>query len=1077
MSRHSYFFLFVFLFSAGNIFSQRSSHYIRNYLPREYKGFNQMWQMTQDENGLMYFAGTSDVFVYDGLQWESVKIKNGAANRQIVRDSATGIIYVGAVDEFGYLERNANGKLHYVSLSAPLDSVKKVFTDVWKIYCLGGKTYFQSSERIFVVKDKKVISTVEPSGENDFALSFTDGKDLYVRERNVGFMKVTSDGKLLATPGGEIFSTLRLLGMIPWKKNEQLLLTGDRGFYLMNDRTDSSGSFYHPFKSDSFLVNSGVLGCLWVNDSTIAVNTRSGIGFYDRQFHLKEIINKTSGLADESIAALYLDREKNIWVAHNNGLTCIAYNSTALFYDDKSGYTGTPCMVYRFNGILYLATSQGLFKKEELNKNNADEIRFVPAATFQTEVWDVRAHMGELFVATSEGLYWMHDGKEEMLNSEYTDYINCSDDNKTIVTGEKGSFSVFEHERGKKPVLVKHYIVAGDELLRMSRIHPAAGEKNIEQVWAVNRFKNILKINFNLNDSVAAVTRYDTSNGLKNIEHYFVESSDTVYFFDVDLAMRYVPALDHGAHSKCFITSKELFDRLYELHTEKIDFPIDNRLNLQAMNDVNGIYFGAEKEKVFAVRYIAGSLFEENGIQFALAEPDHKLWLLSNDLILHAGTADNNRSKKNVAVIIRYVSIGKDSVIMQGTDSSFVVNENEIAYKFNSIAFRYAAPYFMFNEQPKFSYRLDGLDTNWSAPSNSFTKEYNNLGEGTYTFRVRATNELGMIAREATYTFTILPPWYRTWWAYSFYILSFIGLFWISIRISARRLRMQKQKLEVLVSERTAEVVFQKQQIEKQKTELETAYTEIQDSIHYAERIQNAILPVQYEMAAHLPEAFVFFRPRNIVSGDFYWYTWRDNKSFLACVDCTGHGVPGAFMSLIGNTLLNQIIIEKKTDSPDQVLNMLHEGVRHSLKQDTGGETRDGMDIAFVIIDHEKNELHYAGANRALWYVRDGNFNEIKADKFPIAGDQFEEKRIFSGHTVEMKKGDVFYLSTDGYADQFGGERGKKFMVKQFQKVLLGIAGDDMKQQRSIIEKSFLHWKGEHDQVDDVLVIGFRYLN
>ena len=155
------------------------------------------------------------------------------------------------------------------------------------------------------------------------------------------------------------------------------------------------------------------------------------------------------------------------------------------------------------------------------------------------------------------------------------------------------------------------------------------------------------------------------------------------------------------------------------------------------------------------------------------------------------------------------------------------------------------------------------------------------------------------------------------------------------------RSRLQKERLEKIVKDRTAEVVHQKQEIETQKSKLESAYTDIQDSIHYAERIQNAILPIQLEIAEHLPESFIYFRPRNIVSGDFYWYYHDNGISYLACVDCTGHGVPGAFMSLIGNTLLNQIIIERGTKDPGKILDLLHDGVRHALKQDTGGETRD----------------------------------------------------------------------------------------------------------------------------------------
>jgi serine phosphatase RsbU (regulator of sigma subunit) len=180
-------------------------------------------------------------------------------------------------------------------------------------------------------------------------------------------------------------------------------------------------------------------------------------------------------------------------------------------------------------------------------------------------------------------------------------------------------------------------------------------------------------------------------------------------------------------------------------------------------------------------------------------------------------------------------------------------------------------------------------------------------------------------------------------------------------------------------------------------------------------------------------------------------------------------------MSMIGNTLLNQIVIEKNISAADQILNLLHVGVRHALKQDAGGDTRDGMDLSLIVIDESKSQLMYAGANRNLWIVRNGELLETKADKFPIAGSQQEEERKFTSHIVSIEKGDVIYLTTDGYADQFGGPKGKKYMVRQLTRLLIEIASKPMNDQRFRLEQEFFEWKDNHEQVDDVLVIGIRF--
>lgn len=266
---------------------------------------------------------------------------------------------------------------------------------------------------------------------------------------------------------------------------------------------------------------------------------------------------------------------------------------------------------------------------------------------------------------------------------------------------------------------------------------------------------------------------------------------------------------------------------------------------------------------------------------------------------------------------------------------------------------------------------------------------------------------------------------------------------------------------------------------------LETAYRmleeknkDITDSINYAKRIQTAILPSVDVIREYLPHSFVLYSPKDIVSGDFYWYARRGDKAFIAAGDCTGHGVPGAFMSMIGNDLLNHIIIEKGIMSPGEVLDHLHEGVRAALKQNnTDNSTRDGMDIALLCISASASEVEYAGANRPLWIVKkksEAELIEIKPDKHSIGGVQSEDKRVFTSHKISASAGDTFYLFSDGYADQFGGEDGKKFMTKRMKSLLLSLNALPMHEQHTMLHQTIEQWRGHRTQVDDILVIGTR---
>ena len=270
--------------------------------------------------------------------------------------------------------------------------------------------------------------------------------------------------------------------------------------------------------------------------------------------------------------------------------------------------------------------------------------------------------------------------------------------------------------------------------------------------------------------------------------------------------------------------------------------------------------------------------------------------------------------------------------------------------------------------------------------------------------------------------------------------------------------------------------------LEKLNREIKFYNKEITDSINYARQIQTAILPANERILRALPDSFVLYKPKAIVSGDFYFFAEKNGRAIIAAVDCTGHGVPGAFMSMIGSNLLNQIIIEKGISKPDEILNRLHLGVREALKQDsTEGDQKDGMDICLCSIDTRNYSIEYAGANRPLFIFRDGVLSEIKANKFPIGGIQTEEERRFTNHQIQLKKHDSLYLFSDGFVDQFGGERGKKFMSKQFKQVLAGIQNLPLKKQEEQLDKTFENWRNfpnpakmAYEQVDDILVIGLR---
>lgn len=287
-------------------------------------------------------------------------------------------------------------------------------------------------------------------------------------------------------------------------------------------------------------------------------------------------------------------------------------------------------------------------------------------------------------------------------------------------------------------------------------------------------------------------------------------------------------------------------------------------------------------------------------------------------------------------------------------------------------------------------------------------------------------------------------------------------------------LGQRERTLELKVQERTEEVVRQKEEVERQSRKVVELYKNVTDSIRYAKRLQDSILPPEKRIRELLPESFVYYRPKDIVSGDFYWVDRVNGRVAFAAVDCTGHGVPGAFMSLIGHNGLNQAIRERGAGRPSEVLKVLNKLAFEALHKDREQFlVRDGMDMALCNYDPSRRVLEYAGANSPLYIVRGTEVLRFQPDKRPIGSFEMDGQD-FTDHRILLEQGDMVYLFSDGYADQFGGPKGKKFLYKRFRDLLLEISRYPAERQSSMLEEAFRGWRGVHEQVDDILVIGMR---
>jgi serine phosphatase RsbU (regulator of sigma subunit) len=419
----------------------------------------------------------------------------------------------------------------------------------------------------------------------------------------------------------------------------------------------------------------------------------------------------------------------------------------------------------------------------------------------------------------------------------------------------------------------------------------------------------------------------------------------------------------------------------------------------------------------------------------------------------------------------------------------FEVLAKKLKHNQNNLSFQFTAFDFNFPEENKFAYFLEGYDKDWNyVDANQRFAKYTNLPSKEFTLKIKAANNDGVWSDEVfQISFKISPPWWKTWWFYFISIITVFGCFMLFYKWRTASLKARQKMLEQKVKERTRELkvkndelVIEKREVENQKHLVEEQNKEILDSINYAKRIQTAILPPPRVVKSFLDDSFILYIPKDIVAGDFYWMESVEKENTIrrilfAAADCTGHGVPGAMVSVICNNGLNRSVREYGITEPGKILDKTREIVIEEF-QKSEEEVKDGMDIALCCLEITPKgfQLKYAGANNPLWIIRKGSqeIEEIKANKQPIG--KYADHSPFTTHTLQLEKGDSIYIFTDGFQDQFGGEKGKKFKPANLKNLILSSQHLPMQEQRDLLLKAFDAWKGELEQVDDVCVIGVR---
>ena len=1024
---------------------------LSNFLPQDYNAESQNWAIVEDDRGIIYVGNGSGILEYDGVTWKQISLPNRIMARSLARDQS-GRIWVGGNNELGYLTSDEQGSTVFVSLREKIPAQYSDFLDVWTTYATDDGIYFTTWGAIFRWDG---ISMKVWSPQNSFHMSFVVDGAFYVREFGIGLrrMEHTESGEeLLLAPGGERFAETRIYAMLPFDGEQILIGTREENLFLYDgqqakafhteaDRLLTEGGIYQP----GVVLPGGLYGLGTTSEGLIVIDSAG---------NLVEQVNSEAGLQDNTIFFTYADSHANVWLGMDKGIARVEVGSHFTLYDARSGLPNTVSALARHKGRLYAGDISGLKRLE------------LPDRVFKS----VQSPLLQVFSLLPMGDEMLVAGVNEGVFRIVGDSILPV---RESISGDYSAVSL--HQWIRNPNVVVVGLMDGLALLRRT---PAGwiDEGRMPElgldVWTIAE------------GSTGELWLGSQASGLASIRIPEIEQGEWIELDKIEVTLYGQEAgLDQGTLRPFRIGDEVYFagpgELVYSFEAPEGRFVIDPLFqgatsghllgNFQMREDSEGRVWIASTygAPVIAHPQADGSYsfeilrqFLRNRIMDIYPESDGIAWLMGEDELIRYDVNNAQGDEAILTPLIRQVRSHGTELIYGGAGKPAAA---ELEYRSGAIRFLYASPGTYV--QPRFRTQLEGFDKAISGWTFDTERTYTNLPPRDYRFKVESEG-----GGAAFYQFSVLPPLYLRWWAIVIYGIAALMFPLVIIRWRTANLVERQKELENMVRSATDEIRNQKEEVESQRDKLT-------DSINYAQRIQNAVLPSKEYMDAIMPEYFVLFKPRDIVSGDFYWVKEVQDHLVIVGADCTGHGVPGAFMSMLGITLLNSLIGDRCYNAPGAILEQMRLKVKELLVQEGNGESQnDGMDMIVAILNKTTRELHYSGANSPLYLVRkkNGGFQliELKGDKQPV-GVHWEETS-FASHTLKLQKQDSIYLFSDGIVDQFGGENRKKYKSVNFKKLLLSIQEESLENQKQLLDEAFEVWRGKHEQIDDVCVVGVR---
>ncbi len=1088
LSRILFLLFFVFGYYPGS--AQEGSPFITNYKLNNTSKL-QNWFIIQGNHQLMLFANQKGISSFDGSRWGF--IATPAMPLMMYSDTSDNKIYAGCVDDIGYIEQDTTGTNIFVSIKKDSDTIGKVI----EISSLGNKLFVLSDNYIIIYntddysiikqmpnlkKDKQLNQIIKQSDQLFFVSA--DNKFFKFRKDSLYYQRIKNKQNL----GKIIFD-------FPISKTRTLIGTTDNKLYYFGGKS----VWQFNIQDQKYLDESILTNAVLLSDSRIALSTLiGGILIIDSKSR-KTIknINYSSGLPDNEIFAIGKDSRNGLWLSHGQGISRIDFSIPIKFYNSYPGIEGRLLSVINFNNTVYVGTNENLYYLKESDtykraQKIENEINTVSKKLKHKKNLKAKedAQKKGLFsglqkkfknfispdnsISISERKRNSLIRKRKLLGmqsvSHFYEKIENLDDrckilvpngNELLVGGNNGVYIIKEKEAER--IITDRYI---------NNIIPAKSNPALFYICTNNglillEFDEDKPIITEVKDlkghSVSSVFVNDTSVWAGTKENIYLLNSENNIVKTLKINNKYAesPLIQEFENNIYVLLPSEILaynekrDSLMILATKNLSF-------IKIQPNVLWMYNNKSWKPIFYPKNYDRKntvyLNFFNNIQYLYVDKLNDTWIID----------DNNNLYKINNLTVSFYNPDQNLYINTVTNQNgkkFSLTNLSFDPDENNIRVTVSAPFYIKQDAVEYQYFLEGLMKTWSNWRTDGIISFPYLPHGKFTLHVKAKNILNTESEEQKISFSVKEAfWEKDWFLISSGLL-FILLILLIIKLRERKLRKNQRELEQKIKERT-------KTIEEQRNQIVRSHKSIKDSIVYAKRIQKAMMPSKKLLDKSLKDYFVFFKPRDIVSGDFFWIKQIGDYTVYAVADCTGHGVPGAMLSMLGISFLSEIVTKVRFDTPDEILNRLRKKIKSSLNQTQAGiESKDGMDIALCIIDHDELLLQFAGAFNPAYIIRDGELTELKASRNPIG--IYQKEKPFQYEKFELKKGDMLYTFSDGYSDQFG-HNNKKFNKRNFKKLLLKIHKKPMQKQNEILEEILNKWKGDTDQTDDIIVMGVR---